>query len=444
MKPLFAIYYRLKLYLVNVSWIFVEKLVQLIISFAILLLLARSLGPELYGHLGYALSLISLFAVVGHVGLSGVVQRRLVLSPNGHASILGWTLILKFAGYFIVFALLLVFTLLSEELFSLEFWLIVALSLTILLRPFEVISFWFQSRVEAKYITYAKSASLLFYLAVTILLVVFNGGAIAHALAYVAQVLIFILFLIAIYSRTCGESLRSWRYETDTIKSLFSEGWIVFLGSIFAVIYLKIDQVMLKWLADIDEVGRYVVAVNLSEAWYFLPAAIVSTVFPRLVRLHEENEALFQTRLQQVFDLLFLIAFIGALVVAFTANPLVSFLFGTQYSGTAEILVIHIWAAIFIFLRSAFSKWIIIKNLLFFSLITQGLGALANVALNLLLIPQFAGVGAAYATLISYAIASYFSLLISAKTRPVFYMMSKSMVSVFRYGPLLFKSRSNA
>ena len=37
------------------------------------------------------------------------------------------------------------------------------------------------------------------------------------------------------------------------------------------------------------------------------------------------------------------------------------------------------------------------------------------------------------ATLISYAIASYAALLVHEKTRPVFYMMTKSIFSPFRY-----------
>ena len=63
----------------------------------------------------------------------------------------------------------------------------------------------------------------------------------------------------------------------------------------------------------------------------------------------------------------------------------------------------------------------------------QGAGALVNVLLNYLLIPEFGGQGAAYATLISYAFASFFSLLIFSKTRPIFIMMLKSIFSIFRY-----------
>jgi len=55
------------------------------------------------------------------------------------------------------------------------------------------------------------------------------------------------------------------------------------------------------------------------------------------------------------------------------------------------------------------------------------------VLLNLLLIPHYGGEGAAMATLISYAMASYAALLVHSKTRPVFFMMTKSFFSPFRY-----------
>jgi len=65
-------------------------------------------------------------------------------------------------------------------------------------------------------------------------------------------------------------------------------------------------------------------------------------------------------------------------------------------------------------------------------MITQGLGALLNVFLNLLLIPRYAEVGAALATLLSYAMASYISLAVYPKSRPVFWMMTRSLVSPIR------------
>jgi Na+-driven multidrug efflux pump len=80
------------------------------------------------------------------------------------------------------------------------------------------------------------------------------------------------------------------------------------------------------------------------------------------------------------------------------------------------------------FMRSLFSKWVLIENALVFSLVSHGFGALVNVLANLALIPAFGGQGAAVATLLSYAASSYFFLFFFAKTRPLALKMSKSLL----------------
>jgi Na+-driven multidrug efflux pump len=56
--------------------------------------------------------------------------------------------------------------------------------------------------------------------------------------------------------------------------------------------------------------------------------------------------------------------------------------------------------------------------------------------LNLLLIPEFGGRGAATATVISYAVAGYLSLFVSRQTRPIALQMSKAMVLPLRWRDL--------
>lgn len=67
-----------------------------------------------------------------------------------------------------------------------------------------------------------------------------------------------------------------------------------------------------------------------------------------------------------------------------------------------------------------------------FSVVSQGLGALANVVLNVILIPRYGMMGAAVATLVSYSAASYFALLLSQRTRPVFWMMTRALLMPWR------------
>jgi PST family polysaccharide transporter len=101
----------------------------------------------------------------------------------------------------------------------------------------------------------------------------------------------------------------------------------------------------------------------------------------------------------------------------FIAPALISLLYTDEYSASATILSIHIFASIFIFQRAILSKWLIIEKLYKYSLISSVCGAITNIVLNAVLIPQYGGVGAAWATVISYMIASYGFLFFHSNTK---------------------------
>jgi O-antigen/teichoic acid export membrane protein len=247
------------------------------------------------------------------------------------------------------------------------------------------------------------------------------------------------IVLLFLFHAKAGIRLSDWRFDKAHAKGLLKQGWIIYLASFFAVIYLKIDQVMLRWLADSTEVGVYAVAARFSEVWYFIPTAIVASVFPDMIKLRESNESRFTHRLQQLFDSLAVLGMLIAMLVTLIAPWVIPLFFGADYAASVPILVIHTWASVFIFMRAALSKWILIENALYFSLLTQGLGAMSNIVLNFFLIPLYGGEGAAWATLISYTIASFLALLLYPRTRPIFWLMLNALTAPVRY-PLQFLS----
>lgn len=410
-----------------------EKIAVMGLGFLVTIVLARYLGPEQFGILSYAISLVALFGVAGHAGLSGLVVRELVKDPDNNQVIMGTSFILKGLGYLIGFILILLVAFITETAGSVDFWVLIILAFSLLFKPFDIIDFWFQSILQAKYTAISRTLATVASSIAKLLLVVLGAQLVLFAIAHLIQTILAVILLIFFFFVKSKMNIKDWQFSKEKAKELFKQGWVVFLGSIFAVIYLKVDQVMLKWLVGTEEVGIYAVAATLSESWYFVPAAIVASFFPKLIKIKEENHALYHHRLQQLFDFLFAIALGVAVFVTFVAQPVILNLFGESYAGAVPILVVHIWAALFIFMRAVFSKWILIENMLIFSLITQGFGALANILLNLWLIPEFGGLGAAYATLIAYATASYFALLLNSKTRVVFIMMTKAIFSPIRY-----------
>jgi O-antigen/teichoic acid export membrane protein len=381
-----------------------------------------------------------IFGAAGHMGLAGLVVRDIVKYPEERAATLGTTATLKFIGLGAGYGVLVAYAAAYEGVGTVAFQLVVLAGAALLLRPAEVIEFWFQAFVQARYISVARLASHIVSAGVRLLLVASGASLVLFALAPVAQGIMVAVILVYFFRGKSSLRLSDLRFDWGRARSLLSQGWIVYLGSLFAVVYLKVDQVMLRWLAGTDEVGQYAVAAQFSEALYFLPVAIVASVFPKLIELRQRSESEFYARLQQLLDLLFIMGVGVAVLLTVSAGWIIATLFGDPYAASAGILIIHVWSAIFVFMRAAVSKWILIENALYFSLLTQGLGAFVNVGLNFLWIPDHGGIGAAYATLCSYAVASFLALAFSRKSRRLFWMMALAFASVVRYPRRLIRS----
>ncbi|TIX37510.1 MAG: flippase, partial [Mesorhizobium sp.] len=106
------------------------------------------------------------------------------------------------------------------------------------------------------------------------------------------------VLLVVMFLRHGGPAPGTWSFSRKRAKAMLGESVMIFVGSIFAVIYLKIDQVMLRAMQGPETVGIYSIASLLSESLYFIPAAIAGTAFPRLVQINAGDPEAFAERLQ--------------------------------------------------------------------------------------------------------------------------------------------------
>lgn len=429
----------LKTYIANSAWLLSEKALALGVAFFVSAYVARQLGPEDFGLVSYALALANLFAVAGHVGLSSLVVREIVHSAEDTGEILATGLLMKVVGFFVGFIGLVIFGWWPETRSDVESWSILIAAFALLFQPLQIIDFWFQAHLLNRYTVLSKQVAMIIASLVKVAIVYTGVSFLWVVGASVLQIALSTGLVLWLFVRRAEFAELRFAISPSRIKSYLKQGGLIFLGSIFAMIYLKIDQVMLRDMVGLEAVGVYAVAVSLSEAWFFIPVAIVTSIFPKLIALRKDNPAVFDQRVQQLLDGLLFLAALLAVSVTLVSSWVIHWLFGEAYKGSIVLLNIHIWASLFIFMRAVLSKWIIIEHLLIFSVVTQGLGALCNVLLNLWWIPNYGAIGAAYATLFSYAAASYLSLIFTPKTRVIFWMMTKAFLSPLRYPILLLR-----
>jgi len=431
MNGAFKISSALKGVVVNTGWLLALRILRILFAFFVSAWMARHLGPSLWGTLNYAFALVILFGPLTRLGLESVVVHELVRTPGKREEILGTTLLLRIIGALVSFGGVVAVVSLLRPGDTTSMLLVSIVSFGMIFQAYDAVDLFFQAEEQLRYPVYAKSVALALSNLAKIILILMNAPLAAFAAAAALETIAGAAGLVLVY-RARGFRMSAWKATREQAKGLLSLGWPMILSGAFAVVYFKIDQVMLGQMIDEAEVGIYANAAKISEMWFFVPVAISTALFPVLVQSKKQGPEIYRARTQQLYDFLVWVSLSVAVVMTFAADRVVLLVFGPEYARSGPMLAIHIWGGIFIFLREALGRWFITENLLSFAFISNGFGAVANVILNYFLIPLYGGTGAAVATVISYAAAGYFACFIHPKTREAAWMMSKALVVPLR------------
>lgn len=411
----------------NSGWLVADKILRMGIGLLVGVWVARYLGPSQYGIMSYAASMVGLAAAVATLGIDSIVIRDLVRHPEKSDEYLGTSFVLRFiAGLVSYVAVMVVVALIKpNDLLTQIVLAIVGWSLAV--NAFDVADFWFQSKVMSKYVVYARGVGFVAAAVVRVILILYKAPLPAFAAATLAEIALGGIALL--YACTAqGATLRKWKFSFLLAKELLITGWPVLLGSIVSVVCLRIDQVMLGQISDSKELGVYAAAVRVAEVWFFIPTAIIGSVFPSIIRARDVDEKEFHSRLQRLYKFLAFAGYAVAIPVTFVSPIVIKLLYGDAYAAAAPMLILLIWSDMFINLGMARNAYLFATNLTWSLFWVNVVAAVANVSLNLLLIPRLGGVGAAVASLVSYWLSAHGVCYLIKPLRQNARMMTRSLL----------------
>lgn len=417
-------------YFFNTNWLLFDKILRMTFGLLVGVWVARYLGPDKFGLYSYVSSFVFLFVLFINLGLDHLVVRELIQKKYSEEEILGTSFLMKLFGSFLmVFVILIAIQFTSNDSYTNK--LIYIFAFGSIFQTFNVIDFYFQSIVLSKFIVYSNIISLILISIFKVILILLDAPLIYFIIAVASDFIIISFGFLYFYIKKSG-SLLKWKFNILVFKKFLKDCWPIILSAGMITIYNKIDQVMLKEITTNTEVGIYSAALKLSTTWYFIPTLITNSVFPALIQLKINNEVLFYKRLQLLYDSLIWLAIIISIIFFFTSDLIIQFLFGDEYIKSSTVLSIHIWTGILVFFGVARQKWIIIENTQKWVLILNILIAIINIVLNIILIPKYGAIGAAYATLFSFLIGSLFGSLLIKKYHKSFIMFIKSLTAPIR------------
>jgi O-antigen/teichoic acid export membrane protein len=167
------------------------------------------------------------------------------------------------------------------------------------------------------------------------------------------------------------------------------------LGILVSALYFRCDVYFLHYWRGLETVGMYNAVFRLVEAMRLLPAAVLAVVFPELCRA---------STTQPLKRLAVVLGAAGALAMAFTfgaAEGIVHLAYGPAYYGAINALRVLSLALPLFFFNYALTHQVIAWDGQRRYLGITCAALAANVGANIVLIPAYGMVGAAWATLLT-------------------------------------------
>ncbi len=415
-------------YLGNTSWMMLSRVFRLAAALGVGILTARYLGKEQFGRLSYAVSLVTLFSALAGLGLDDIVVREIVADEGGETAgeILGTCAVLRLLGCALMTALVLGAGRILGAGPQLMLMLgIVCLSF-LLLSVARLFEKHFEARVNARYSSWAQIVAVSASAGLSLVLIWRNASLVPFAWVRAGEAFVLLVGLVVFHLLT-GPRV-PWRPSGNRARGLLRQGAPLMLTGIFFLVYMRIDQVMIKHFLGDGAVGCYAVAVGLSRAWYFVPTVIVSSFFPAVLQARARDPAQYKLRLQQLYESMTWLGIGVALPVSLLAGRVIRLVYGTQYAAAGPVLALYVWAGVFVFQGIARGKWIVAEELQRYAIFFSAGACIINVVLNAVLIPAIGINGAALATVLSCACQTLLLPAFFSPTRPSVFAMLRAFI----------------
>ena len=392
-------------YFKNTSWMMLEQVLRIFSGLFVGIWIARYLGPEKFGLLSYVLAFTAIFGSIAKLGLDSIVVRELVNTPEKCNIILGTSFWIKMVGAFFVISLTIIILQFTSNDVTTKIYIFI-ITIGLIFQSFEIIEFYFQSQVLGRIISICKITQLSLSSLIKVFLVVNEAELFYFVLATLFDIFILAISYCIAYLINQKRNLFN-IFDWAIAKLLLKDSWPLVFSAFVVMIYMRIDQIMIKEILSEYHSGIYSSSVRLSEAWYFIPTVIASSIFPAIIKYKNLSEDIFYEKFQYFLDLLVYIGLsIAGFIIIYNIH-IIKLTFGDRYAESSSVLAIHAVGGVFVSLAVAQGKFWVTYNLQKQLLFITASCAILNIIFNYFFIQRNGIDGAAFATVISYFLGAF-------------------------------------
>jgi len=388
-----------------------------LVNLGFVVFVARKLGADGLGRYSFLLVLTSILGLIADCGFSTLMLREVATRRDEARKLLGAAMVLKALLSGVVFGLLWVVaqglnapgsaaTVMATG--HTEAYLFAAYC--ILLSFMEMFNAFFvvDQRLDLDAVTNVVQRGGAVLLGVV--LVLHGMGIKGIGYAFAVATAIAAALALGIVMKRFGRPI--FRIDVALFKSLLKEAIPLALTLFFSTVYFRIDQVMLGWMRSETELGWYSAAYRVFEVTALVPSILMLIALPIFSRLVGESKEILVRAGRQMLVILLTLGIAISVVVALAAPKIVALFgrdFGTESSQALTVLMLTV---VPIFCNFVLTTLLIAIGKQVRLMSCFAAGALINIALNGLMIPQWGYFGAAISTLITelllFALVAHF------------------------------------
>jgi len=383
---------------------FLSGIISLVVGIGTTVVLARFLGPEGRGIYAIANLLPAFIVTFGNLGIGSATVYYVARGDFRRQEILGNNVLLSLVmGGLGVVAGFVVVLLFRETVFpnvGTPF-LLLALSLVPVMIFFNYIQsvlLGAQQIAEYNYVQIMYSA--LFLAFGSLALVWLNSGVTGAILSdFLAYLVVVVLVFQLARKLTGGVDLTPNRFY---IKQAVSYGVQVHLSNILAFLNYRVDMFMVNWFLGPAAVGFYAVGVGMVEKLWLISQSAAIVLYPKVAA--ERDDARLKIFTPLVARTVLWTTALAALMLALLSRWILLVLYSEAFLPAADALQALLAGVVTLGAGRVLANDMSGRGFPQLNIYSSAIAVITNVVLNIIWIPQYGIVGAAWASTVSYTV----------------------------------------
>ena len=383
----------------NMSWLLISQIIASICGFIWTIVIARYLGVEEYGILGFAISFSGILNILNDLGVGTHIIRHISTDYDSANMYLGNAIVLKSIFSLVNFGLSLIILILMKcNPITIEITLLFTLE-TIFKSFYGIFASTFQAFEEGKYQGIGNSIMNLLLLIFIFIVIFTDTGLFGITFAYVLSNIIALIYIyLALEKHIIKINLH---FDKEFCKKITLASIPFALGTLLYSLYYSIDIIMLTKMVGEYSTGIYNATYKLISVLTLFYGVYTAVIFPVMSRMFKKDKEMLILSFEKSVKYLTFIMIPIAIATQIYSTEIITLFYGQKYLEAAAPLSILIWTVCLmcvtgpasLLLNASFKEVSVTK--------TAFIAAIFNILTNLILIPKYSYNGAALTTILT-------------------------------------------